>query len=421
MVKLALHGGIPVRSAPLPNNRLGGSLIGEEELRELTEVIAAKSPFRHYGIGDPVKAATFEKETREALKVKYSLALSSGTAALACAMAALEIGPGDEVILPAFGWHSDYNCIVLAGALPVFAGIDDTLNLDPVDLERKITEKTKAVIVVHYQGGSSRLNEIVEIARKHGIKVVEDCAQAFGGQYDGKYLGTLGDIGLASFQYNKMITCGEGGLLYTNNEQYFARAVRYHDLGLMRPYFLDQMEDQSLGDSSLMFPGNQYRISELQAAVILAQFRKLPALLDKCRGYYDYLVEQLSNLHFTFRTTFPGHCGITLFMRFGSEEETNAFTKALTAEGIACGPTSSCTNMMNLPMVRNKTMPFHDMPPFGSGFEGEHIAYEEDRVSDQVNDLLSKHTSIAIGVQYSQEDIDDIVKAVRKVDAALYS
>lgn len=124
-----------------------------------------------------------EAMKRDLLGVRYTLALSSGSAALSSAMAAIDIGYGDEVIIPAFGWYSDYNSIVAAGGLPVFASIDDTLNLDPADFERKITPRIKAVIMIHYQGGPARIAEIVDIARRHSLIVVEDCAQASGGSY----------------------------------------------------------------------------------------------------------------------------------------------------------------------------------------------------------------------------------------------
>ena len=284
MEKLALYGGTPVRVNPFPSKMLGVAFIGEEELKELTDVVESKSPFRHYGIGKPHKVEDFEKSVREYLGCKYTLAVSSGTAALLCAMAAAGIGPGDEVILPSFGWYSDYFAILNFGALPVFADIDESLNMDPVDFEIKVTDRTKAVIVIHYQGGAAKMDEIMKIAKANNITVIEDCAQAFGGDYKGEKLGTIGDIGISSFQANKMISCGEGGLIYTNKEDYFVRAVRYHDLGLLRPVFEHQLENKSLADSSESFAGLQFRMSELQGAFILAQFRKLPIILDKCRS-----------------------------------------------------------------------------------------------------------------------------------------
>jgi 8-amino-3,8-dideoxy-alpha-D-manno-octulosonate transaminase len=232
--KLAIYGGRPVREKPFPSKLLGSALIGDEELAELKDVIAEKSPYRYYGYGNPRKVRDFEQKTREMLGSKYTLAVSSGSAALYCACAALGLGPGDEVIIPAFGWFSNYYAVIHVGALPVFADIDDSLGLDPDDFERKITPRTKAVMVVHYQGGPARMDRISAIARAHGIAIIEDCCQAFGGSFQDKLLGTWGDIGLTSFNCVKMLTAGEGGLLWTDNEEYFVRAVRYHDIGRVR-------------------------------------------------------------------------------------------------------------------------------------------------------------------------------------------
>lgn len=426
MEKLALHGGTPIRTKPLPTDRLGVTLYGEEEMKELSEVIAAKTPFRHYGplsTDVPDKVAKMEAVTRDLLGVKYTLALSSGSAALTCAMVALDIGPGDEVILPAFGWYSDYSSIVASGALPVFASIDNTLNLDPADFERRITSNTKAVIIIHYQGGPAQLEEIIQIARRNNIIVIEDCAQAFGGSYRGKRLGTYGDIAIASFQFNKMISCGEGGLLYTNNETYFARAVRYHDLGIMRPYFLNQLTDKTFADDTVhAITGDQYRLSELHAAVMIAQLGKLDSVIAKCRDYYMQLEQAFSSLHFRLRPVDPGQCGITCFMQFQTAEEAKKFNEALRAEGIATGATSACRNMMALQMVKQKVMAFRDKPPYGAGFEGAlTVDRDEEATSKRTDAMLSTFVGISLGPQYTQEDIDDIIAGVRKVDAGLYS
>ena len=229
--KLAIHGGKPVRTVPLPTCVLGADLTGAEELERLREVIVSKTLFRHYGPGQPVMAETLERRVRERFGVRYALAVSSGSAALFCSLAGLGIGPGDEVILPAFSWYSCYNAIVLQGALPVFCDIDRSLNLDPDDFARKITPRTKAVLVVHYQGGPARLDEILGIARARGIKVIEDGAQSIGVRYRSRYCSTIGDVGTFSFQGNKIVVAGEGGMVLTNNPVIFERAVRYQDHG----------------------------------------------------------------------------------------------------------------------------------------------------------------------------------------------
>ncbi|MEM2914370.1 MAG: DegT/DnrJ/EryC1/StrS family aminotransferase [Candidatus Bathyarchaeia archaeon] len=421
MNKLAIYGGPKVRKTSFPSRMIGASLVGEEELKELADVVAEKSPFRHYGVGNPHKVKDFEEEAKRMLGSKYVLAVSSGSAALFCAVAALGIDAGDEVIMPAFGWYSVYSSVVYAGALPVFAEIDDTLNLDPEDFKKKITDKTKAVIVIHYQGGAAKIDEIASIAKSNNIKIIEDCAQAFGGQYKGKMLGTLGDIGITSFQTNKIITCGEGGLLYTDCEEYFARAVRYHDLGFMRKYFMEQLENKTWAEDSKSFAGLQFRMSELQGAFILAQIRKLPYIITKCRENHQKIKEYFKNSkHFTFRPVDKGECGITLFMKFATANEASLFSKALVAEGIPVGPSSSCTNLLDSPIIKLKKKAQENMPPFGKGCIGEDIVYDSAILCPKTNEILSRYVAIPISPLYSDEDIEDIIKAIEKVEQGLY-
>ena len=157
--------------------------------------------------------------------VKFALGVTSGTAALFTAMAALEVGPGDEVILPAWTWYACYDAIVLAGALPVFAEIDESFDIDPKDIEAKITPRTKVIMAVHLQGCPCDMDPILEIARTHKLRVLEDCAQCVGGRYKGKYVGAIGDIGIYSFQQSKTITSGEGGAVVTSDPKLFERSL----------------------------------------------------------------------------------------------------------------------------------------------------------------------------------------------------
>lgn len=420
MDKLVLHGGKPVREKPFPSNYLGVTYYGEEELKELTDVVREKSPFRHYGLGKPCKVEAFEANVRKYFGCKFALAVSSGTGALFCAIAALGIGAGDEVILPAFGWFSDYYAITHTGALPVFADIDETLNIDPADLERKITSKTKAVIVIDFQGCPAKMDEIMQIAEKHGIKVIEDCAQAFGGSYKGKMLGTMGDIAVASFQQNKILSCGEGGLVMMNDEEYYARAVMYHDLGFMRQVFTDQLENKKLAEPQYAFAGMQFRMSELQGAVMLAQLGRLDLIIDTCRKYHKKIREHFEgNKHFKIRYI-DGDCGITLFMLFKTKEEADRFKECLAAEGVTLGATSACRNLIPQYPIKNKKLVHDALPPFGKGFDGESIVYDSEKMCPNTDRIVERYVAMGIGPQYSEEDISDLIKAIEKVDMNLY-
>src|ERR1044071_3212601 len=195
---LGIDGGAPVRRKPLRSGYWGTSFYDAKEKAELMDVVDTGRPFR-WDEGC-TKVLTFEKEFAQRMTTKYALAVTSGTAALEVAYSALGIGPGDEVILPAWTWHSDATAVVRAGALPVFAEIDESFNIDPADIEHRITPNTKLLVAVHLQGAPADMDKILAIARKHNLKVLEDSAQAVGASYKGKPTGSIGDIGTFSHQ-----------------------------------------------------------------------------------------------------------------------------------------------------------------------------------------------------------------------------
>ena len=253
-------GSKPVRDKTLKSDYWGTQFYDEKELQQLTEVHSTRQPYRWYGPGSepPQKVATFEKEWASRTQTRFALAVTSGTAALQTALAALQIGPGDEVILPAWTWHSCFNSIVLAGALPVFAEIDESFNIDPADIETKITPQTKVIMAVHLQGNPCDMDRIMAIANKHQLRVLEDCAQSVGASYKGRPLGSIGHIGIYSLQLNKTITAGEGGAVVTNDRVLFERATRFHDLGALRPG-----HQKVLGESKLEgFIAPNFRLNE---------------------------------------------------------------------------------------------------------------------------------------------------------------
>ncbi len=420
METLAINGGNPVRTTPFPTHMLGASLIGQEELNELADVVREQSPFRHYGIGSPEKVKKLEEMFEKRLECKYALAVSSGSAALLCAIAAAGLGPGDEVIIPSFAWYTDYCVLVTMGVTPVFVDIGDDLNMDPADFERKITPKTKAVIPVHYQGAPAKMDEIVRIARAHDLLIIEDCAQALGGSYHGKLLGSFGDIAITSFQTHKMITSGEGGMLFTNNEEFYVRAVRYHDLGFVRPFFEAKLENKALAARELAFAGLQLRMSELQGAFLCAQLNRLDGILDTCRRAHRRIREHLAgNPHFSIRYE-EGDCGLAFIMLMPTKEIAERFSAAMNAEGIPCGPTSFCCNLVSDYPARTKAMTNANMPPFGKGFDGQDLEYDAMTMCPKTDDYVARFVAIGIGPLYTEKEIDDIIAALDKVIAAIF-
>ena len=415
MERLAIDGGTPVRTKPFPSNMLGAALTGEEELKELADVVREKSPFRHYGIGNPTKVKTVEEELKKQIGTRFALAVSSGSAALQCAVAAAGLGPGDEVIIPAFSWYTDYCVLVNLGITPVFCDIGTDLNMDPDDLERKITSKTRAVIPVHYQGCPAKMDRIMAIADAHGLLVIEDVAQALGASFRGKKLGTFGALAITSFQTHKMLTCGEGGMVFTNDESLFVRAVRYHDLGSVRPFFAQQLSDASLAAPEKSFAGLQLRMSELQGAYLLAQARRLPSILETCRRHHQMLREAFKDQQLFDIRWEEGDCGFAFIMLMRTKEEAQRFSAAVTAEGIPCGPTSFCCNLVDQYPIRTKAMFHPAMPPFGPGCDGEDVLYRSDRDCPHTNGLVDRFVAISAGPLYSDEDVQDIIRAVDKV------
>lgn len=232
--QLAIHGGSPARSQPLPLEFPGIHHMDEEEIEAALRVLRSRSPFRYYGIDLQGEVAAFESEFASFLGVAHALAVTSGTAALHTALTALGVGPGQEVIIPAYMWVSVAAAVVNLGAIPVLADIDETFCLDPAAVDKCITPRTSGIIAVHMSGAPANVSAILEIARPRGLFLLEDCAQCAGGSIGGKKVGTFGDMGVFSFQMNKNMTSGEGGCVVTNDSRLYQRAMACHDTGYAR-------------------------------------------------------------------------------------------------------------------------------------------------------------------------------------------
>lgn len=228
----------------------------------------------------------FEKAFAKYIGTDYASAVSNGTVAIHLAVVALGIGPGDEVIVPTFTYIASANPIAQVGAIPVFVdSLKDTWQMDPDDIERKITEKTKAIMVVHLYGHPCDMDKIIGIAKKYDLFVIEDCAEAIGSEYKGKKVGSFGDIGCFSFFGNKTITSGEGGMVLTNDATLHDRLVRYKGQGLAkyREYWHD-------------IAGFNYRMTNIQAAIGLAQLEQIQSFIDKKQQVASWYQKYLKGL-----------------------------------------------------------------------------------------------------------------------------
>ena len=314
----------------------GFEVFGEEEKKEILEVLETGVLFRYEfpeqrkGVW---KVKSFEEKFAAYCGAKYAQAVTSGTAALKVALAALGVGPGDEVITQCFTFVATWEAIFDVGAVPVFAEVDETLNLDPSDLEKKITKKTRAIIPVHMMGGQARIGEIVAIAGKHGIPVIEDTAQAAGARLNGKGLGTFGKMGTFSFDAVKTMTCGEGGMIITDDQDLWRKMSEYHDHGH------DHVQNPGgRGGEGRSFIGFNYRMMELQGAIGLAQLAKLDSMIATQKKHKARLQGAAAKIPgVTFRN-YPDVAGenATFFSFFlPTKEKALAVNEVLKAEG--CG------------------------------------------------------------------------------------
>jgi len=410
-----LMAGQAATSSELPNmdpGYIGPQFFDKREEDALREVLESGSPFRYWGPGRPEKVRRFEEAFAKYMGARFALAVTSGTAALDCAVAGLGIGPGDEVIVPAYTWWSDYTCVVHAGALPVFADIDRTLNLDPADFERKITPRTKAVIAVHLLGGPCDMDPIIEIARKHKVAVLEDCAQCVGGSYHGKKLGSIGDVGIYSFQINKMITSGEGGAVVSNDPLLYERAARFHDMGSMRDVFQNR-----IGTSQIqMFAGENFRMNEFTGAVLGAQLTKLDTMIAQLRSnaeaVYDS-IKGIAGIRLRQRPDPQGDIGYAVYFEVRTKAARDRCIGELRNRKV---PASTLTGSVLLPIeesVINKRARHPDWPSFNSP-EGKAIRYGPDSCR-QTLEIFDRFVQVRIGAKYTPRINDHIIDAIRQI------
>ncbi len=395
---------------------IGPQFFDEREQQALREVLESGSPFRYWGPGTPNKVLRFEEAFAKYMGVRFALGVTSGTAALDCAVAGLGIGPGDEVIVPAYTWWSDYTCVVHAGALPVFADIDRSFNLDPKDFEKKITPRTKAVIAVHLLGGPCDLDPILEIARKHRIAVLEDAAQCVGGSYQGRKLGSLGDVGIYSFQINKMITSGEGGAVVTSDPAIYERAVRFHDMGAIRQPFADR-----IGSSQLKtFAGENFRMNEFTGAVLGAQLTKLDSMIAPLREHaaavYDG-IKGIDGIRLRQRPDPAGDIGYCVGFEMEDKAARDRCIQELRGRKV---PASTLTGSVLLPVeesVISKRTRHSNWPSFSSP-EGKSIQYGPE-TCPQTLDIFDRFVQVRMGAQYTEKIDTHIIDAIRRVHGAV--
>jgi 8-amino-3,8-dideoxy-alpha-D-manno-octulosonate transaminase len=384
----------------------GGGYIGKEEMDAVMDVLKAKSPYRFYGPNLLNITGQFEQDLKNYFGRGYALGVTSGTAALHTSIIGLGIGQGDEVIVPAYSWIACPSAVVAARATPVLADVDDSLTLDPVDVERRITNRTKAIMAVHIRGTPCNLDALSKLANDYGIALLEDVAQAAGASYHGKKLGSYGKVASYSFQFNKMISAGEGGAILTDDKLVYDRCVMFHDMGT--PY--RSWEDKSLKFEAEPFPGVNYRMNEITAAIMREQLKKIDWIIKDIKRNKAKIKKGISDIDgITFRRLNDpaGEAGISLVFFTKKPEQAIAFKKGLREENIWTA-SGSYPAVVYDPSTNDGHVFMH----WGHVFKGI------DRVSrryKQSLDLLGRAVHLDISPLLSDQDADDIVEAVHKV------
>lgn len=372
----------------------GMEVIGDEEKKELLEVLESGYLFRYGSVDDPAfkaKVYQLEQEVAKLAGVPYAVAVNSGTSALLVALCGLGIGPGDEVIVPGYTFIASLSSIIWARAVPILAEVDKTLNLDPTDVRRKITPRTKAIMAVHMLGNPARLEELKAVAEEHKLLLIEDCAQAFGAKYKGHAVGSIGNAGTYSFNIFKTITAGDGGMVVTRDEGLYRRFFGIHDQG-----HAPLRTGVEVGRRP--FVGLDFRMTELQAAVLLAQLRKLDTIarhLHANKRRFKEALADLPRLDFREITDPEGECATLLTVFFPSEEIARRVAKELGTKVVAESGWHVYSNMEQI--LEKRTVTAEGCPFSCPHYKGPEPKYWKGMLP-QTDALLARAINISIGV-----------------------
>lgn len=359
----------------------GLHFIGAEEEALVLEVLRSRhlSRYTPFGSTAPTKTALFEAEFARRIGSGHCLGLNSCTSALIVGLRGLGIGPGDEVIVPGYTFVATIASVIHVGATPVLAEIDESLTIDPEDVRRKITPRTRAVIAVHMLGTPADLPTLRAIADEHGIALVEDVAQACGGAHSGRALGSWGSFGAFSFNVYKVLTCGDGGALVTDDPALHSRAFSLHDHGFRRSAAGGADDDDAVFGFNL-------RMHELAGAVALAQTRKLDAVLDRLRSQKRRLLAAVGDVEGLERRPIhdrDGECATTLVYRARSADLAGKIARSLGTRRLAESVKHNYSSMGQLLRL--------------SG-DGSNRRYGPGALP-RTDDLLSRSIGIGVGVR----------------------
>ena len=390
--------------------------IGQEEIDAVAKVINGKKLFRITDPDAPIhEVMDFEREMKEYLNAEHFFALTSGTAALISALVGLGIGPGDEVLVPAYTYIGTPLSALAVGAIPVVVDVDDTLSMSPAAVEAAITPNTKAIIPVHMKGSPADMASLCAIAKKHGIFVIEDACLAVGGSFQGKKLGTWGDAGAYSYNYYKNIGAGDGGGLAIKDHHVYERAYIFHDSSGV-PYFgknLDNMDEY-------LYAGSEFRTNEINAAILRVQLSRLDGILADLRGNRSYILKQIKDtgLKKARSNDFEGDCGNIIRFAFDDAATSEKFQALLKAEDIYCErPIKSgrflCWNWEIL--FRHKGALNDKMNPYlMEANQGLRMDYDRD-MCPQSREYLSRQCYFSVKPDWNKQEMDAIIAKLQNI------
>jgi dTDP-4-amino-4,6-dideoxygalactose transaminase len=361
--------------------------VGVSEWLTLSRVVARGQLLRYRG-GEQGYTTKFENNLTKQLGVKHALTVNSGTSALIASLAAAGIGPGDEVLVPAYTWVATAIAPVAVGAVPILVDVDESLTIDPEDIKRKITPYTKAIMPVHMLNLVCDMDAIMAIAKEHRLKVIEDACQGVGLTYKGRRVGTIGEAGAFSFNQFKNLNSGEGGAVLTNDDRIFTRARMYHDVGsYTREYAFESNE--------AVFAGMNLRVSELTGAVLYAQLPKLEPLLQRLRKRHTMMTKYLSQtnkLRISPHNDPENAVGLTVI--FDRPEDAKAFATNSGVERLIDTGRHVYTNWQ--PIMTQRT--FHErMDPWK--WANREITYTNEMCSRTL-DILARTCRVSLGAQF---------------------
>jgi dTDP-4-amino-4,6-dideoxygalactose transaminase len=411
-----------IRQKPLPDEYPGAHAMGEEEVEVALRVCRSRSLYRYYGLDLQNETSSFEEEFAGFLKIPHVVAVTSGTAALHTALTALRVGPGCEVIVPAYMWVSVIAAVVNLGAIPVLADIDDTFCLDPEDVQRKISPRTAGMIAVHMSGAPADITKLCAVAKKNRIFLLEDCAQCVGGSINGRRVGTFGDMAIFSFQLNKNMTSGEAGAVVTSDPNLYRRAVASHDAGYAR-----SADGKLLMDDRASYSwGRGLRLDELRASILRVQLRKLNGTIQRMHHSKYRIIEALRSYpQIGLRRVLDpeGDTGCFLITTLADGLTARGVTGRLRNLGIACASAETSNVILadygmhiyyNIPALVLKVGTDNRGSPW-TLIENQPCSHEYVKgTCPRADDLFERSQLLAVPSCLSTSDEDDIIEAFQE-------